>query len=69
MPAPEAYIGGADKLLDDAGKVNNDKTREVLGKFMAAFASWVEQIKTDEHPVGRTLAETLEAKVAEYRAA
>ena len=42
MPAPEAYIGGADKLLDDAGKVNNDKTREVLGKFMAAFASWVE---------------------------
>ena len=42
MPAPEAYIGNAAKLLGDDGKVNNDQTREVLGKFIAAFAAWVE---------------------------
>ena len=43
MPAPEAYIGGATKLLGEDGKVNNDQTRDVLSKFMAAFAGWVEK--------------------------
>lgn len=43
MPAPEAYIGGAGSLLGDDGKVNNDKTREVLSKFVSAFAAWVEK--------------------------
>jgi chromate reductase len=42
MPAPEAYIGGAGKLLGEDGKVNNEQTREVLSKFASAFAKWVE---------------------------
>jgi chromate reductase len=38
---PEAYIGGADKLFDAAGKLSNPSTREFLGKFMQTFAGWV----------------------------
>ena len=41
MAQPEAYIGGADKLFDTAGNVNNDGTRKFLGDFMAAYAAWV----------------------------
>jgi len=43
MPQPEAYIGGADKLFDAAGKLVNDGTRKFLGQFMAAFAAWIEK--------------------------
>ncbi len=41
MPMPEAYVGGANKLFDDAGKMVNDSTREFLRKFMQAFAGWI----------------------------
>jgi chromate reductase len=41
MQQPEAYIGGADKLFDAAGKLSNPSTREFLGKFMQTFAGWV----------------------------
>jgi len=43
MAQPEAYIGGADKLFDGEGKLTNLSTREFLGKFMEAFAGWVER--------------------------
>jgi chromate reductase len=43
MPAPEAYIGGAAKLFDEAGKLVNDDTRAFLKKFTEAFAAWVER--------------------------
>ena len=42
MPQPEAYIGGADKLFDAAGKLVNEGTRTFLGRFMQAFAAWIE---------------------------
>lgn len=42
MQQPEAYIGGAAKLFDPAGKLVNDDTREFLRKFMQAFTAWVE---------------------------
>jgi chromate reductase len=42
LQQPEAYIGGAAKLLGDDGKLNNDGTREFLGKFAGAFAAWVD---------------------------
>lgn len=48
MPAmlqPEAYIGGADKLLDAEGNLVNPATREFLGKFMNAFVSWIEHVR------------------------
>jgi chromate reductase len=44
LQMPEAYIGGADKLFDEGGKLANSSTREFIGKFMQAFAAWVEKI-------------------------
>jgi len=41
MQQPEAYIGGADKLFDDAGKLTDDDTRKLLSQFAAAFESWI----------------------------
>lgn len=42
LPAPEAYLSGADKLFDEAGELNNDSTRGFLSKVLAAYAGWVE---------------------------
>jgi chromate reductase, NAD(P)H dehydrogenase (quinone) len=46
MPAlqqPEAYVGGADKLLGPDGELTNDSTRLFLTKVMEAFAEWIER--------------------------
>jgi chromate reductase len=43
MQQPEAYVGRADKLFDDEGKLTADSTRGFLQKFMQAYAAWVEQ--------------------------
>jgi len=43
MQQPEAYIGGADKLFDAAGKLANPGTGEFLTKYMQAFAAWIER--------------------------
>jgi chromate reductase len=45
MQQPEAYIGGIGKLLGEDGKLNNDGLKEVLKKFAASFAAWVEANK------------------------
>ncbi len=41
LQQPEAYIGGAGTLFDEAGKVNNEKTREFLQKFVGAFETLI----------------------------
>jgi chromate reductase len=41
MQQPEAYLGHADKLFDDKGKLANDDTRKFLQGFMQAFAGWI----------------------------
>lgn len=41
MPQPEAYVGGADKLFDRNGKLNNEGTRNFLKNFIDSFAAWV----------------------------
>lgn len=46
MPQPEAYVGGAGDLFDEAGALKNDGTREFLKGFMAAFARWIERFAT-----------------------
>ncbi|MBH3463079.1 NADPH-dependent FMN reductase [Pseudomonas putida] len=40
MQMPEAYIGGAATLFDEAGKLS-DKTRPFLQAFVDRFAAWV----------------------------
>src|SRR5258707_3592147 len=46
MQQPEAYVGRADKLFDEQGKLVNDGTRKFLQEFMQAFANWVEAIRS-----------------------
>jgi chromate reductase, NAD(P)H dehydrogenase (quinone) len=43
MQQPEAYIGGAASLFDEKGNLVNAGTREFLGKFLNAFADWIER--------------------------
>jgi len=42
MQQPEAYIGGAAELFDDAGKLKKIETKEFIKKFIDAFAHWIE---------------------------
>lgn len=44
LQQPEAYIGGAGKLFDESGRLINESTREFLGKFLQAYAAWVEKL-------------------------
>lgn len=45
LQQPEAYIGGADKLFDEHGKLVNESTRGFATKIMQAYAAWVERIR------------------------
>ncbi|PRA17813.1 MULTISPECIES: NADPH-dependent FMN reductase [Pseudomonas] len=42
LQQPEAYIGGAAKLLGEDGNLNDDGTTQFLKKFIHAFAAWIE---------------------------
>jgi chromate reductase len=44
LQQPELYIGRIDKQFDDSGKPTSDSLRELFGKFMQAYAAWVELI-------------------------
>jgi chromate reductase len=41
LQQPEAYIGHADKLFDEGGKLTNDGTRKFLTAFLAAFEKFI----------------------------
>jgi len=43
MPQPEAYVGNAASLVDDKGDFAKPETKEFLGKFLAAFATWIDR--------------------------
>ena len=43
MQQPEAYIGNAAALFDDKGALTDESTRKFMGKFLAAFAKWIER--------------------------
>ncbi len=42
MGQPEAYFGSVGDWFDDSGAIKNPKTTEVLTKFAAAFAAWIQ---------------------------
>jgi chromate reductase, NAD(P)H dehydrogenase (quinone) len=46
MQQPEAYVGHADKLFDQHGRLVSDDARKFLQQFMQAFANWVETIRS-----------------------
>lgn len=41
MQQPEAYIGNAQNLFDESGRLTNSSTGEFLKNFMTAFEGWV----------------------------
>ncbi len=43
MPQPEAYIGGAGELFDEAGGLKKPETRQLMERFLGAFATWIER--------------------------
>jgi len=43
LAQPEAYIGGASDLFDDAGGLKKPETQEFLRTFMSAFGAWIER--------------------------
>ncbi|MEH2546098.1 chromate reductase [Bradyrhizobium sp. AZCC 2262] len=49
MQQPEAYVGHADKLFDEHGKLINDGTRKFLQDFMQAFANWAATFRSHSH--------------------
>lgn len=56
------------RMLDDATR-RMDAPMVILDAHIDAIRAVVrDEIKSDDHPTGRVLAETLEAKVAEHRA-
>ena len=65
-PLVTRLAGSLCKLLDDASKRTSAPMVLVDAHIDAIKAVVRDQIQTDDHPVGRTLAETLEARVAEY---
>jgi chromate reductase len=45
LQQPEAYIGGVEKLFDEAGQLSSDSTRAFLEKYLHAYAAWVERTR------------------------
>jgi len=41
MQQPEAYVGGAANLFDEAGAITNESTRKFFENFMIAFSAWI----------------------------
>ena len=43
LQQPEMYLGNAGKMFDDDGALVSDDVRALLGKFLEAFAGWIER--------------------------
>jgi len=44
LQQPEVYIGGAGKLFDENGVLNNESTKAFLLSFLTAFANWTDKL-------------------------
>lgn len=45
MAQPEAYIGFAEEVVDENGKVGSDESGQLLTDFMTAFADWIALVR------------------------
>jgi chromate reductase len=43
MAQPEAYVGGASDLFDEAGALKKPETKQFVEKFLGTFAAWIER--------------------------
>ena len=67
-PLVTRIAGSLCKMLDDADRRMTAPIAILDAHIDAIRAVVRDQIKTDEHPTGRALAETLEARVADHLA-
>ncbi len=44
---PEMYLGPASQLFGEGGEILKESTRDLLKKFMQAFADWIETIAAE----------------------
>lgn len=47
MLKPEILVARAREKFDDQGRLVDETTREFLGKFLVAFAAWIERVGND----------------------
>ncbi|WBX83808.1 NADPH-dependent FMN reductase [Sphingosinicella microcystinivorans] len=45
LQQPEAYVGGAGKMFDEAGEIVVEGTRDFVQTFVDAFATWIARCK------------------------
>jgi len=45
MQQPEAYVGGAEKLFGEDGKIATEASAQFLGRIIQAYADWVARLK------------------------
>ena len=45
MQQPEAYIGGADKLFGEDGRIKNESSSDFLRLIMVSFEAWIDRIR------------------------
>lgn len=50
MPAPEVYLGGADKLFGEDGAIAVAATRDFLTHFMRSFDQWIGRFASPLQP-------------------
>ncbi len=43
LQQPELYLGNVGAAFDEGGKLVNEKVRELLRRFIEAFAAWIER--------------------------
>ena len=44
LAQPEMYLGNSSQLVDEAGEVTNDATRDYLVSFGIVFADWINKL-------------------------
>jgi chromate reductase len=54
MQQPEAYVGGAALLFDEAGTLTNEGTQKFFKAFIDSFAVWIEKISPPDPVDQRT---------------
>jgi chromate reductase len=43
LQQPEMYLNQIGQWFDEAGKLKNDSARDLLEKFVGAFAGWIDR--------------------------
>jgi len=50
LQQPEAYVGNANSLFDDAGELTSESTKDFFQSFVGTFANWIEQTRAETVP-------------------